>query len=87
MRRTWTGAAAVLATAFAIPVAFAQETQQGKQAPANAETGQHRQTGQGQTGERAGQPGAQAQTDQSRMGAEPAQGQNPREREQTGSRE
>ena len=86
MRRMWTGtaAAAALATAFAIPVAFAQETQQGKQAPANMENGQHRQTGQGQMGERAGQPGAQAQTDQPRLGAEPAQGQTTREREQVG---
>jgi hypothetical protein len=81
MRRTWTGAAAAaLATAFLIPSAFAQETQQGKQAPASMESGQHRETGQGQMRERAGQPGAQAQTDRSRMGAEPAQG----EREQTG---
>lgn len=91
MRRTWTGtaAAAALATAFMIPVAFAQEAQQGKQAPAGAESSkaptgaeraQPRETGQGQMRERASQPGAQAQTDQSRMGVEPGQG----EREQHG---
>jgi hypothetical protein len=47
MRSTWTGtaAAAALATAFAIQIAFAQETQQGKEG-----TVQHRQTGQGQMG-------------------------------------
>jgi uncharacterized protein DUF1236 len=84
MRRTWTGAAvAALATAFVIPVAFAQETYQGQQAPANRESGQHRQTGQGM-GKPAGQPGAQAQTERSQMGAEPGQGQNPRERGEAG---
>lgn len=86
MKRTWTGtaAAAALATAFAIPVAFAQDTQQGKQSPVREESGQHHETGQGQMRERTGQPGAQAQTEQPRMGAEPAQGQNPREREGAG---
>lgn len=96
MRRTWTGtaAAAALATAFVIPAAVAQETQQGKQAPAGAESGgQHRETGQGQMRERAGQPaaqvqpGAQAQTEQPRTGAEPPQGQNSREPGQAGRRE
>lgn len=84
MRRTWTGtaAAAALATAFATSLAFAQETQQGKQAPQGMESGQHRQTGQSQMG--AAQPGARAETDQSRTGAEPTQGQNTREREQPG---
>ncbi len=85
MRRTWIGtaAAAALATAFAIPVAFAQETHQGQQAPTSRESSQHGQMGQGM-GERAGQPGAQAQTSQSRMSAEPGQEQNPRERGQAG---
>jgi hypothetical protein len=80
MRRIWTGtaAAAAIATAFATPVAFAQE--QGKQPPAGVESGQHRETGQGKIG--AAQPGARAETDQSRMGAEPTQDQNRREREQ-----
>jgi hypothetical protein len=84
MRRIWTGtaAAAALATAFATSVAFAQETQQGKQPPQGMESGQHRETGQGQM--RAAQPGARAETDQPRMGAEPTQGQNTREREQPG---
>jgi len=69
MRRIWTAtaAAAALATAFAIPPAFAQETQQGKEAPGNAGSLQRPATG--QMGGKASQSRAQAQTEHSPMGA------------------
>jgi hypothetical protein len=68
----WTAAAAAaLATAFAIPAALAQETQQGKQetqhekqAPGgSAGSVQRRETGPGQMGGQATQPRPQAQTE------------------------
>ena len=86
MRRIWIGtAAAALATAFVIPVALAQETQQGKQPSATegsgASGGMHRNSGPAPTGQRANQPGTQTQGMQGQMG------QNERERDQFGKGE
>ena len=86
MRRIWIGtAAAALATAFVIPVALAQETQQGKQPSATegsgASGGMHRNSGPAPTGQRANQAGTQTQGMQGQMG------QNERERDQFGKGE